>query len=57
MITDRPDPARARAEAAFRTVTPNEKLSATDEYRAKQQAELDKMAKLRALRLAANGKR
>jgi hypothetical protein len=51
------NPARARAEAAFRNVTPDEKVSATDEYRAKQQAELDNMAKLRALRLAANGRR
>jgi hypothetical protein len=46
--------ARARAEAAFPTVTPEEKQTATDEYRAKQAAALDNMARLRAMRLARN---
>jgi hypothetical protein len=46
-----PDSARARAEALFRPVTPEEKQSPMDEYRAKQQTELDRVARLRALRL------
>jgi hypothetical protein len=49
-MTDTPNPARARAEAVFRTITPEGKQSATDEYRAKQKAELDKMARLKAIR-------
>ena len=44
------DSARARAEALFHRVTPEQQQSATEEYRAKQQAELDKTARLRALR-------
>jgi hypothetical protein len=52
-MTDTSSPARDRAEAAFRrTVTPEEKSSAVDEYRAQQQAVLDKTARLRAARLA-----
>jgi hypothetical protein len=43
---------QALAEQVFRTVTPLEKLTAMDEYRAKQAGELDKMARLRAMRLA-----
>jgi hypothetical protein len=45
-----PESARARAEAIFRSVTPEQKQGPLDEYRAKQQAELDKTARLRALR-------
>ena len=51
--------ARARAEAVFRTIAPAQlgatslpEQSAMQEYRAKQQAELDKAARLRAMRLA-----
>ena len=55
-MTDAPSPARARAELAFRSpvaaVAPEVKLSAWDEYKARQQAALDKMARLRAARLA-----
>jgi hypothetical protein len=52
-MTESTNPARARAEAAFRrTVTPEEKSSAMEEYRAQQQAVLDKTARLRAARLA-----
>ena len=36
------DATRARTESAFRTVTPEEKQNALEEYRAKQKAELDK---------------
>src|SRR3974390_3070129 len=54
-MTDAPSPARARAELAFRSpvaaVAPETKLSAMDEYRAKQAATLDNMARLRALRM------
>jgi hypothetical protein len=39
-----PNPTRARAEAAFRTVTPEEKQTAMHEYRAREQAEREKMA-------------
>ena len=46
------DTAKARAEAIFRPVTPLEKLSAMDEYKARQTAEREKMARLRAMRLA-----
>jgi hypothetical protein len=46
------DATRARAEAAVRTVTPEEKQTATQEYRATQQVELDETARLRAMRLA-----
>ena len=53
-MTDRPNPARARAESAFRRieVTPETRASAIDEYKAKQAAELEKMARLRAMRMA-----
>ncbi len=54
-LTNTPNAARAAAEAAFRTVTPEEKQSAMDEYKAKQAVELDKMARLQAMRLAAKG--
>jgi hypothetical protein len=40
-------PYRARAGAAFRTVTPEENQTAMEEYRAKQRAELDKAARLK----------
>jgi hypothetical protein len=46
-----------RAFIPARLVTPEERLDAVAEYLAKQQAELDKMARLRAIRLASNGKR
>ena len=50
-MTETPrDSARARAEAIFRRVTPEQKHGPVDEYRTKQQAELDKAALLRALR-------
>jgi hypothetical protein len=52
-MTDTPaDSARIGADAVFRTIMPDERLSAMDEYRAKQLAELDKTARLRAARLA-----
>jgi hypothetical protein len=53
-------PALIRAHLAFRSpviaVTPEAKLSATEEYRANQAAALDNMARLRAMRMA-RGKR
>jgi hypothetical protein len=58
-----PSPARARAESVFRAPTLDLNLRPVDansdgmsEYRAKQVAELEKMAKLRAMRMA-KGKR
>src|SRR5690348_1637639 len=57
-VTNTADTARARAEAVFRTTpvqpgrTSLPEQSAMQEYRAKQQAELDKAARLRAMRLA-----
>ena len=58
-VTNSADTARARAEAVFRTIAPAQpgatsppQQSAMQEYRAKQQAELDKAARLRAMRLA-----
>jgi hypothetical protein len=46
--------ARARAEAVFKVVetTPETRADALTEYRATQQAELDKAARLRAMRMA-----
>lgn len=57
-MTDSPSPAHARAEAVFGRieVTPEQKLDALAEYRAKRAAELDNMARLRAMRMA-RGKR
>jgi hypothetical protein len=52
MNNTRSDAARARAEAIFCVIAQDEGLSALGEYRAKQQAELDKTARLRAQRLA-----
>jgi hypothetical protein len=51
-------PARAQAEMAFRRieVTPEQKLDAMAEYRAKQAAQLANMDRLRAMRMA-KGKR
>jgi hypothetical protein len=50
---DSSDAVKARAEAMFRTVAAGETVSAgRSEYLAKQQAELDKTSRLRALRLA-----
>jgi hypothetical protein len=46
------DTAKARAEAIFRPVTPVEKLSPMDEYKARQTAERQKMERLRVMRLA-----
>jgi hypothetical protein len=44
---------KARAEAMFRTIAAGETRSAgMSEYLARQQAELDKTSRLRALRLA-----
>jgi hypothetical protein len=55
-MTSAPTPARAKAEMLFRTpvaaVAPESKLTAWEEYRAKQAALLDNMFRLRALRLA-----
>jgi len=58
-VTNSADTARASAEAVFRTIAPAQPgatspphQSAMQEYRAKQQAELDKAARLRAMRLA-----
>jgi hypothetical protein len=58
-VTNSAGNARARAEAVFRTIAPAQlgatsllEQSAMQEYRAKQQAELDKAARLRAMRLA-----
>jgi hypothetical protein len=65
-MTTTSSPARARAEAVFKASTPNgvsgpmvTKLqqSAMDEYHAKQAAEREKMARLRAMRMAAGRKR
>ncbi len=48
-----PDAAKARAEAMFRVIAANEtRPDGKSEYLAKQQAELDKTSRLRALRLA-----
>jgi hypothetical protein len=57
-MTDSPTPARARAEAAFNTDAPENEQPAPpmDEYKARQETERAKMAKLRALRLAAEAK-
>jgi hypothetical protein len=52
MDKTRSDAVRARAEAVFHAIVQDERLSALEEYRAKQQAELDKTARLRAQRLA-----
>ncbi len=47
------DAAKARAEAMFRVIAADEARSdGMSEYLAKQQAELDKTSRLRALRLA-----
>ena len=58
-VSNSADTARARAEAVFRTIAPAQpgatsppQQSAMQEYRAKQQAELDKAARLRVMRLA-----
>ena len=60
-MTSTPNPARARAraEAVFRrvVVTPEAKLDAVAEYKVKQQAEREKMARLKELRLAAKENR
>ena len=57
-MTDSPNPARARAEAVFKTYAPEDKRPASphDEYKARQETERAKMAKLKALRLAAEAK-
>ena len=44
--------AKAQAEAVFRSSSPPARISATEEDRAQQQATLDNIARLRALRLA-----
>jgi hypothetical protein len=53
------DPAadRARAEALFRRREAERRVdqAAVEEYRANQQAELDKAARLKAMRLARGG--
>jgi hypothetical protein len=46
------DTAKARAEAMFRIVGDEPRSTAMGEYLARQQAELDKISRLRALRLA-----
>jgi hypothetical protein len=55
-MTTAPSPARASAEMAFRSpavaITPEARLDGMTEYKAKQAAELDNMAKLRAMRKA-----
>jgi hypothetical protein len=58
-MTSTPNPARARAEAVFRrvVVTSDAKLDAMAEYKVKQQAEREKMARLKELRLAAKENR
>jgi hypothetical protein len=59
MTVSTSNPARARADAVFRTVvtiSPEAKMSAWEEYRAKQAAQLERMAQLRAARLT-KGKR
>jgi len=51
-----PSPARAKAEAVFRSrvveITPEARLDAMSEYKVKQAAELANMERLRALRMA-----
>ena len=56
-VTNSANTARARAEAVFPTIAPAQRdatslpqQSAMQEYRAKQQAELDKAARLRVMR-------
>jgi hypothetical protein len=44
--------AREAAEAIFRAVTPQERVDAMTEYHVRQQATLERMARLRAMRLA-----
>ena len=51
------DTAKARAEAIFRPVVPEKKLKPIDEYKARQTAERQKMAHLRAMRLAREAER
>jgi hypothetical protein len=54
-MTNSSDAARARAEAVFRdAVRPEQHSQAMTEYRAREGAEREKMARLRALRLAGN---
>jgi hypothetical protein len=57
MTSDTPDDLKAKAEAAFGAIAFAEKENAMADYRAKQQAELDKTARLRALRLATEAKK
>jgi hypothetical protein len=47
--------AKTRAQAVFRTVTPQERTTAMAEFKAEQQAVSENMAPLRALRLAREG--
>jgi hypothetical protein len=51
-MTDRPNPARAAAEAVFKTITPEQKMSATAEYKAGLEAARQRMAEQKAARLA-----
>jgi hypothetical protein len=57
MISDKSDDLKARAEAAFRAVALQEKDNAMADYPASHQAEADKTARLRALRLAREAKK
>jgi hypothetical protein len=51
-MTDSHDVLKARAEAAFRAIAQQVREDAIAEYKAKHEAELDKAARLRAMRLA-----
>ena len=51
-MTDSTAELRARAQAAFRVVAAQVREDAVTEYRAKHQAEVDKAARLRAMRMA-----
>jgi hypothetical protein len=55
-MTEPNDAAKARAEAEFRLPAHEGEPNAMDECRTKQDAERAKMARLRALRLAAEAK-
>jgi len=51
-MTDSPNTAKARAEAIFRKAAEDARSDAMADYRSRQQAEIDKAARLKAMRIA-----
>jgi hypothetical protein len=51
-MTDSPNTAKARAEAIFRKAAEDARSDAMADYRSRQQAEIDKAARLKAMRMA-----